>query len=152
MNIRWNFTLIPASMLRVQTSSRTKAILRRVYLAQGVGSTIEGIGLSTAVLYFSVHVGIAPAAIGVVLTVATLAALVLVVPIGMLADRIGLKVAAVALSTVIVAAFVLYALAHGLWLYAVGATLFMVAQAGLCLLYTSPSPRDKRQSRMPSSA
>ena len=25
-------------------------------------------------------------------------------------------------------------------------------KAGLCLLYTSPSPRDKRQSRMPSSA
>ena len=25
-------------------------------------------------------------------------------------------------------------------------------QPGLCLLYTSPSPRDKRQSRMPSSA
>ena len=27
-----------------------------------------------------------------------------------------------------------------------------LAHAGLCLLYTSPSPRDKRQSRMPSSA
>ena len=27
-----------------------------------------------------------------------------------------------------------------------------VADFGLCLLYTSPSPRDKRQSRMPSSA
>ena len=26
------------------------------------------------------------------------------------------------------------------------------ASAGTCLLYTSPSPRDKRQSRMPSSA
>ena len=26
------------------------------------------------------------------------------------------------------------------------------AQVGVCLLYTSPSPRDKRQSRMPSSA
>ena len=25
-------------------------------------------------------------------------------------------------------------------------------EAGACLLYTSPSPRDKRQSRMPSSA
>ena len=25
-------------------------------------------------------------------------------------------------------------------------------QAKICLLYTSPSPRDKRQSRMPSSA
>ena len=33
---------------------------------------------------------------------------------------------------------------HG---YLVYDTLF-----GLCLLYTSPSPRDKRQSRMPSSA
>ena len=28
----------------------------------------------------------------------------------------------------------------------------MVAEAMGCLLYTSPSPRDKRQSRMPSSA
>ena len=27
-----------------------------------------------------------------------------------------------------------------------------VAQGNTCLLYTSPSPRDKRQSRMPSSA
>ena len=25
-------------------------------------------------------------------------------------------------------------------------------ESGICLLYTSPSPRDKRQSRMPSSA
>ena len=28
----------------------------------------------------------------------------------------------------------------------------IVESAGICLLYTSPSPRDKRQSRMPSSA
>ena len=27
-----------------------------------------------------------------------------------------------------------------------------IYKAGVCLLYTSPSPRDKRQSRMPSSA
>ena len=27
-----------------------------------------------------------------------------------------------------------------------------LAKFGICLLYTSPSPRDKRQSRMPSSA
>ena len=27
-----------------------------------------------------------------------------------------------------------------------------VARGAICLLYTSPSPRDKRQSRMPSSA
>ena len=29
---------------------------------------------------------------------------------------------------------------------------FLIALFGACLLYTSPSPRDKRQSRMPSSA
>ena len=29
---------------------------------------------------------------------------------------------------------------------------YMVAQSGFCLLYTSPSPRDQRGSRMPSSA
>ena len=38
----------------------------------------------------------------------------------------------------------------------IGLTLAMVMRLGLlasiCLLYTSPSPRDKRQSRMPSSA
>ena len=28
----------------------------------------------------------------------------------------------------------------------------LIRKARLCLLYTSPSPRDKRQSRMPSSA
>ena len=35
-----------------------------------------------------------------------------------------------------------------------GCTLFMFSteQPSCCLLYTSPSPRDKRQSRMPSSA
>ena len=33
-----------------------------------------------------------------------------------------------------------------------GAEEVVVASIGPCLLYTSPSPRDKRQSRMPSSA
>ena len=33
-----------------------------------------------------------------------------------------------------------------------GATQGSVYRVNLCLLYTSPSPRDKRQSRMPSSA
>ena len=32
------------------------------------------------------------------------------------------------------------------------ATMFQGAQSGGCLLYTSPSPRDQRGSRMPSSA
>ena len=109
----------------------TDRILRRAYLAQGVGATIDGIALSSAVLYFSVHVGITPAHIGLVLTIATLLALVLVVPIGIAADAVGLKVAAVALSALVVVAFGAYALAQGVWLYALGACLFMVTQAGL---------------------
>lgn len=111
------------------TTERT--ILRRAYLAQGAGSTVEGIGLSTAVLYFSGHVGLSAHAIGGVLAFATTVALLLVLPIGVLADRIGLKRAAVGLGTLVVGAFVAYALARGLWLYAVGATLFMITQAGL---------------------
>ena len=38
------------------------------------------------------------------------------------------------------------------WLLARAASKQMKAQGNGCLLYTSPSPRDKRQSRMPSSA
>ena len=113
------------------TDTDSRPVLRRVYLAQGVGSTIEGIGLSTAVLYFSGHVGLSAEAIGVVLTFATTVAFLLVMPIGVLADAIGLKRAAVGLGTLVAVAFVVYALAQSLWVYAVGATLFMVTQAGL---------------------
>ena len=44
------------------------------------------------------------------------------------------------------------ALAEGCRTKDVGGTLGTIAFADACLLYTSPSPRDKRQSRMPSSA
>ena len=40
----------------------------------------------------------------------------------------------------------------GYWLLGIGASLIRSPQLWPCLLYTSPSPRDKRQSRMPSSA
>ena len=33
-----------------------------------------------------------------------------------------------------------------------GGSLAELSDVSICLLYTSPSPRDKRQSRMPSSA
>ena len=38
------------------------------------------------------------------------------------------------------------------WLGGVGIIVMAMAVLPICLLYTSPSPRDKRQSRMPSSA
>ena len=36
--------------------------------------------------------------------------------------------------------------------WAEGVVTGIVSRSNVCLLYTSPSPRDKRQSRMPSSA
>ena len=40
---------------------------------------------------------------------------------------------------------------HGFYVHGLNATDWRYLQSA-CLLYTSPSPRDKRQSRMPSSA
>ena len=42
--------------------------------------------------------------------------------------------------------------ASGSWSQTSGRFILTVASGKTCLLYTSPSPRDKRQSRMPSSA
>ena len=46
----------------------------------------------------------------------------------------------------------IFALAIRLELFSPGMQLFSAAQYNHCLLYTSPSPRDQRGSRMPSSA
>lgn len=113
------------------TGPRTRAILRRVYLAQAVGATIDGIALSTAVIYFSSWVGISAGLIGVVLGVAASAAFLLVVPIGILSDLVGLRRAAIALSMLAGVALATYALARDVWVYAIGAIVFMVAQAGI---------------------
>ena len=106
-------------------------ILRRVYVAQTVGSTIDGIALSTAVLYFHAHVGLSAQTVGFVLSAASVCALVLIVPLGAVADRIGLRTSAVVLSLLAATALTTYAVAGATWSYALGAVLFMVAQAGI---------------------
>ena len=105
--------------------------LRRVYVAQTVGSLIDGIALSTAVLYFHAHVGLSAQTVGFVLSGASICALVLIVPLGVVADRIGLRTAAVTFSLVAAAALATYAVAEATWSYAAGAVLFMVSQAGI---------------------
>ena len=58
-------------------------------------------------------------------------------------------------SSIYVALGIVAAAALGLTplvLLVTGAVFLLVALSYACLLYTSPSPRDKRQSRMPSSA
>ena len=105
--------------------------MRRIAASQLIGSTVDGIALSTAVLYFSIHVGIAATTIGFVLALGAGLALATSVPIGMLADAIGLRTAGIALSGVAALALVFYALADGLPLYVAGACCFLVAQSAL---------------------
>ena len=103
----------------------------RIAASQLIGSTVDGIALSTAVLYFSIHVGIAETTIGLVLALGAGLALVSSVPIGMLADVIGLRTAGIGLSGLAAIALVFYALADGLPLYVAGACCFLVAQSAL---------------------
>lgn len=105
--------------------------MRRIVASQLIGSTVDGIALSTAVLYFSIHVGLPAATIGLVLAIGAGLALVTSVPIGMLADAIGLRTAGIGLSAVAALALVFYALADGLPLYVAGACCFLVAQSAL---------------------
>lgn len=82
-------------------------------------------------LYFHGLVGLPAQTVGLVIAAAAICALVLIVPLGTLADRIGLRTSAVALSLLSAAALATYAVAEETWSYAIGAVLFMVAQAGI---------------------
>ncbi|WP_224387816.1 hypothetical protein [Pseudonocardia sp. ICBG1293] len=103
----------------------------RVLVAQFVGSLTDGAVLATAVLYATTRIGVGAATVGVVLATAAAAALVLSVPIGMLADRVGLGRAATGLGAVAAAGLLLHAGAGGTAGYAAGAVCFAVGQAGL---------------------
>lgn len=111
-------------------TSRT-APLGRVATTQAIGSFVDGIVLSTAVLYFSTHVGFPEATIGLGLTLAAASALVLLVPLGVLADRIGLRVSAVVACVAVAGALALYATAATPAGYIAAAIAFVVTQAFL---------------------
>ena len=121
-------------------------------IAQVLGSTVDGLVLSTAVLYFSLHIGIPAATIGIVLACGAALALVLSVPIGLLADALGLRTAAIALSILAATALVVYASATGIVLYVVGALCFLVGQSGLgavrqALVSSSVEPEGRVRAR-----
>jgi MFS family permease len=102
-----------------------------VYRIQAISSIADGIALTTVVLYFSHVVGLPAGSIGLVLSVSAAAALVSATPLGLLADRVGLRATAVGYSVAIAAAFAAYTVAHSLWAYACAAVVFGVARAGI---------------------
>lgn len=104
---------------------------RPVYRIQGISSVADGAVLTTVVLYFSHVVGLSENAVGLVLSAAAAASLALAAPLGLAADRLGLRGTAVAYSLAMAAALAAYALAHTVWAYAAAAIAFGVARSGI---------------------
>ncbi|AYG05329.1 MFS transporter [Gryllotalpicola protaetiae] len=111
-------------------SSSTASATRTVGRIQAISSTVEGAAIATVVLYFTRVIGFGDGSVGLVLALAGATALASAMPLGRLADRVGLRPMAAVFSFATAAALLLYAVADELWLYAAAAVLFAVAQAG----------------------
>ncbi|ASU59909.1 MFS transporter [Nocardiopsis dassonvillei] len=114
-----------------QPSAAPSPTVRRVYAVQFVSAVTDGAVLATTVLYFGTLVGLPARMIGLVLALAAGCALLSAAPLGAVADAVGLRRAAVAHSVLVAVALAVHLVADGLWTYAVGAVLFVVAQAGV---------------------
>lgn len=108
------------------TSARRRTVVYSVHLAAAV---VDGVALSTIVLHATRHLGLLSGAIGVLLTVAGVAALVTAVPLGALADRLGLRTSAAVFGLGSAAALAGYALADTGLEYVTAAVCFAIAQA-----------------------
>ncbi|KSU51742.1 Predicted arabinose efflux permease, MFS family [Microbacterium enclense] len=100
-------------------------------VAQLLGSTVDGVAVSLAVLYFHESVGIPEVTIGLILAAGAAASLVLATPLGVIADRIGLHRMGMALSALSALALGTYALASNVPTFMAGAMCFFVAQVSL---------------------
>ena len=108
-----------------------KSVLRRVYAAQLSTALGDGAVLTTATLFFAVIRGFGEGVVGPALGGGALLGLVLSVPLGRLADRIGLGRSAAGFSVVAATAMVLFAVAPSPAVYVAGALCWGVAQANL---------------------
>ena len=108
-----------------------KPLLRRIYAAQLSTAIGDGAVLTTATLFFAVILGFGEGVVGPALGGGALLGLILSVPLGRLADRIGLARAAAGFSVVAAAAMVLFAVASTPAVYVAGALCWGVAQANL---------------------
>lgn len=96
---------------------------------QLVAAVVDGIALSTIVLHVTEHLGLTPRTTGLVLASAAVAALVLAGPLGVVADRVGLRRAGAVATLGSAAALLGYAVTDSLVAYAASAVSFVVAQA-----------------------
>jgi len=108
-----------------------KPLLRRVYVAQLSTALGDGAVLTTATLFFAVILGFGEGVVGPALGGGALLGLVLSVPLGRLADRIGLARAAAGFSVIAAIAMILFAVASSPAFYVAGALCWGAAQANL---------------------
>lgn len=97
--------------------------------AQLTAAVVDGAALSTIVVHATQHVGLSSAAIGFALAAAAAAALGTAVPLGAIADHLGLRKSATLYGLGSVIALTGYALADSLVEYALAAVFFTIAQA-----------------------
>lgn len=108
-----------------------QSVLRRVYAAQLTTALGDGAVLTTATLYFAVIRGFGEGVVGPALGGGALLGLLLSVPLGRLADRIGLARAAAGFSVIAAVSMALFATSPTPAVYVAGALCWGVAQANL---------------------
>lgn len=102
---------------------------RIVGAAQLTAAVVDGAALSTIVVHATHHVGLSASAVGFALAAAAATALGTAIPLGAIADRIGLRRSATVYGLGSALALVGYAFADSLFGYVLAAMCFAVAQA-----------------------
>ncbi|MER5886625.1 MFS transporter [Streptomyces sp. NPDC001941] len=117
--------------------NKTSALLppsgppRVLAVAQFVNSLGDGAYYATSALYFTTVVGLAPARVGLALTLAWAVGSVAGVPLGRAADRRGPRGTAVLLALATASAVAAFLVVRGFWPFLAAACAYATAQSGL---------------------
>ena len=138
----------PAETAHPDVPAVAPVVAPRLVLAQLLASLLDGVALSTIVLHVTLHLGFPAPLTGLVMAAAAAVALVLAVPLGTLADRVGLRRAGVGFTVLMALSLLGFVLTGSVVAFAVSITLFAVAQSastavrqGLAVSAAAPSAR-----------
>ena len=107
----------------------TRRRVPAVAVIQLMAAVVDGVALSTIVLHVTEHLHLAPSTTGLVLSAAAAVALVVAGPLGVVADRVGLRRSGAAATLGSAVALLGYAVSDSLVVYAASAVVFVVSQA-----------------------
>ena len=107
----------------------TRRRVTALAVIQLMAAVVDGVALSTIVLHVTEHLGLAPRTTGLVLAAAAAVALVVAGPLGVVADRFGLRRSGAVATLGSAVALLGYAVSDSLAVYAASAVMFVVSQA-----------------------